>query len=191
MPESLRRHPGLLAALRQRRGEPPLSPAEARQAAAQRRRTVPAPSGPRTRCTRAQGPPKLSVDDALREVPAALEHRDASLWRSIVSSWGLPRDSRPDHYRWCAYAVTGLADFVARSAVRTADDLRAADGPLLQAEVQRLAALCDWNVTTLHGVRAALHRARTHPEVDRDLRFQTHLHAVPRVFLEAHPRLWD
>ena len=193
VPGSLRRHPGLLAALLRRRGEPTLSLPEARQAAALRRRTVPASGVPRTRCTRSQGPPKLSVDGALREVPPVLQGRgqETTLWQSIVSLWGVPRDTNPEHFRWCAYAVAGLADFVVHSSLHTAEDLRAVDGPLLSAEVHRIAAACDWNVTTLHGVRAALHRARTHPDVDRDLRFQTHLHAVPRTFLEAHPRLWD
>lgn len=184
-PARTRRHPGLLEALLREAGRPPLSDAERHQARRWRLRTVTQPvGGPRVRCTRSGEGLRLDVAAAWQCVPTAdLPVSTAECLRKLLETWC-------GRTTWCAYTVQGLGEFV-RAHVPDVEAMRTLDGPGLLERLEQCATQHDWNVVTRHGVRAALWRAKTHPDVDVGLVFQTHLHAVPRAFLDAHPRLWE
>jgi integrase len=87
--------------------------------------------------------------------------------------------------------VSGLVDLARDGILCDRTTLADLDGMALDAMLQGAAERHAWNITTRHGTRAVLWRAKTHPDLDPHLCFQSHLHHVPRTFLGAHPVLWD
>ena len=102
-----------------------------------------------------------------------------------VCRWGFAGQRRINRY-----TLHAVREFAAWCENRDGGGPEAWDGPRLRTALAAARADLGWCPATHNAVRAVLWRYRTHPEVDRDGRFQSHLHAVPAAFLDEHPALW-